>query len=90
MANKVSPKTYLRVRRFNEALRLMKSRRDPSLVSIANALNFAEHSHFIRDFKAFSRVTPKAFRGAQSNSMKRSASRPKSCPLGQYSYGTNM
>ena len=56
----VSPKTYLRVRRFNEALRLMKTRRYPTLASIAYALNFADQSHFIRDLKAFARVTPKS------------------------------
>jgi AraC-like DNA-binding protein len=54
----VSPKTYVRIRRFNEALRLMKSRRFPTLASIAHALHFADQSHFIRDLKAFSRVTP--------------------------------
>ena len=55
----VSPKTYLRVRRFNEALRLMKTRRYPTLASIAYALGFADQSHFIRDLKAFAGVTPK-------------------------------
>jgi AraC-like DNA-binding protein len=54
----VSPKKYLRVRRFNEALRLMKSRRYSTLASIAYALSFADQSHFIRDLKEFSRVTP--------------------------------
>jgi AraC-like DNA-binding protein len=55
----VSPKTYLRVRRFNQALRLMKSRRYPTLASIAYALNFSDQSHFIRDLKTFSGITPK-------------------------------
>jgi AraC-like DNA-binding protein len=55
----VAPKTYVRVRRFNEALRLMKSRRYPTLASIAYALGFSDQSHFIRDLKAFSRITPK-------------------------------
>jgi len=55
----VSPKTFIRIRRFNEALRLMKTRRYPTLASIAYELSFADQSHFIRDLKAFSRVTPK-------------------------------
>lgn len=55
----VSPKTYIRIRRFNEALRLMKTRRYATLASIAYELNFADQSHFIRDLKAFSQVTPK-------------------------------
>jgi AraC-like DNA-binding protein len=56
----ISPKAYLRIRRFNQALRLMKSRQYPTLASIAYALGFADQSHFIRDLKAFSRVTPKS------------------------------
>lgn len=55
----VSPKTYIRILRFNEALRLMKTHRYPTLASIAHELNFADQSHFIRDLKAFSGVTPK-------------------------------
>jgi AraC-like DNA-binding protein len=55
----ISPKTYLRVRRFNQALRLMKVRRHATLATIAYELGFADQSHFIRDLKAFSRVTPK-------------------------------
>jgi AraC-like DNA-binding protein len=38
----------------------MKSRRYKSLASIAYALGFADQSHFIRDLKAFSNVTPKS------------------------------
>ncbi len=55
----VTPKTYIRIRRFNEALRMMKGRRHATLASIAYELNFADQSHFIRDLKAFSLVTPR-------------------------------
>jgi AraC-like DNA-binding protein len=55
----VAPKTYIRIRRFNEALRLMKSGRHATLASIAHELNFADQSHFIRDLKEFARVSPK-------------------------------
>jgi len=37
----------------------MKTRRYPTLASIPYELSFADLSHFIRDLKAFSRVTPK-------------------------------
>jgi len=55
----VSPKMFFRIRRFNAALRLMKTGNYSTLASIAYALGFADQSHFIRDLKAFSRVTPK-------------------------------
>ena len=55
----VSPKTYLRVRRFNEAVRLMKTGSYPTLTDVAHALNFSDQSHFIRDLKAFTRITPR-------------------------------
>jgi transcriptional regulator GlxA family with amidase domain len=55
----VSPKMFFRIRRFNAALRLMKTGNYSTLASIAYVLGFADQSHFIRDLKAFSRVTPK-------------------------------
>jgi AraC-like DNA-binding protein len=55
----VSPVSYIRVRRFNEALRLMKTGQFGTLTEIAYALNFHDQSHFIRDLKAFTGITPK-------------------------------
>jgi AraC-like DNA-binding protein len=55
----ISPVSYIRVRRFNEALRLMKTGKYGTLTEIAYALNFHDQSHFIRDLKAFTRITPK-------------------------------
>lgn len=40
-------------------MRLMKTGKYPTLASIAYELGFADQSHFIRDLKNFSRVTPK-------------------------------
>jgi AraC-like DNA-binding protein len=54
----VPPQFYIRVKRFNEAVRLMKSRQFEKLTDIAYALNFYDQSHFIRDTKAFSGNTP--------------------------------
>jgi AraC-like DNA-binding protein len=56
----IPPQFYIRVRRFNEAIRLMKTRRFLRLTEIAYALNFHDQSHFIRDIKAFSGTTPKS------------------------------
>ena len=55
----ISPSAYIRVRRFNEAMRLIKSGRYNSLTEVAYALNFHDQSHFIRDIKAFTGITPK-------------------------------
>jgi AraC-like DNA-binding protein len=54
----LSPQVYLRVKRFNEAIRLIKTRQFERLTDVACALNFSDQSHFIRDIKAFSGMTP--------------------------------
>jgi AraC-like DNA-binding protein len=56
----LSPQFYIRVKRFNEAIRLMKARRFQKLTDFAHSLNFYDQSHFIRDIKAFSGITPKS------------------------------
>jgi AraC-like DNA-binding protein len=56
----ISPFAYIRLKRFNEALRLMKTRQYDTLTEIAYALKFHDQSHFIRDIKAFTGVTPKS------------------------------
>jgi AraC-like DNA-binding protein len=55
----ISPLSYIRVRRFNEALRLMKTGQYETLTEIAHALNFHDQSHFIREMKSFTGITPK-------------------------------
>jgi AraC-like DNA-binding protein len=54
----LSPQFYIRVKRFNAAIRLMKTGQFEKLTDVAQALCFYDHSHFIRDFKAFSGMTP--------------------------------
>lgn len=56
----ISPYSYIRVRRFNEAIRMVKTRQCDTLTEIAYALNFHDQSHFIRDIKAFTGITPKS------------------------------
>lgn len=54
-----SPQQYIRVKRVNEALRLMNTGQYERLSDVAYALNYYDQSHFIRDIKALSWVTPK-------------------------------
>jgi AraC-like DNA-binding protein len=56
----ISPISYIRVRRFNEAMRLMKTRQYDTLTEVAYALNYHDQSHFIRDIKTFTGITPKS------------------------------
>jgi AraC-like DNA-binding protein len=56
----LSPQSYMRVKRFNEAIRLIKTRQFERLTDVAYALNFYDQSHFIRDIQAFSGITPKS------------------------------
>jgi AraC-like DNA-binding protein len=55
----LSPQVFIRVKRFNEAIRLIKTGQFARLTDVACALNFSDQSHFIRDLKAFSGMTPK-------------------------------
>lgn len=55
----LSPYFYIRVIRFQEALKLIQSKQFKRLSDIAFALNFADQSHFIKDIKEFSGLTPK-------------------------------
>ena len=55
----VAPQFYIRVTRFNKAIRLMRKRKFEKLTDVAHSLNFYDQSHFIRDIKAFSGITPK-------------------------------
>jgi len=54
------PQFYIRVKRYNEAIRLIQTRQFEKLTDLAHHLNFYDQSHFIRDIKAFSGVTPKS------------------------------
>jgi AraC-type DNA-binding domain-containing proteins len=56
----VTPQFYIRVRRFNESVRLMDTKRYERLGDVAHALNYHDQSHFIRDIKQFSGITPRS------------------------------
>lgn len=55
----MAPQQFIRVRRVNEALHLMYSGQYERLSEVAYALNYYDQSHFIRDMKSFSWVSPK-------------------------------
>jgi AraC-like DNA-binding protein len=55
----ISPQSYIRVTRFNEAIRLIKTGQYEKLTDIAYALNYYDQSHLIRDINSFSGITPK-------------------------------
>lgn len=54
----LTPQFYIRVKRFNEVIRLMQTGQFENLTDIAHRLNFYDQSHFVRDIKALSGVTP--------------------------------
>lgn len=56
----VTPQFYIRVRRFNESVRLMDTGQYERLGDVAQALNYHDPSHFIRDIKQFSGITPRS------------------------------
>lgn len=61
MAVGIRPQQYLRILRFQQAIRQVIASVSDRLSSVAYDLNYADQSHFIRDFKEFSGFTPKEF-----------------------------
>lgn len=55
----IPAQSYIRIKRFNEAVRLLKAGHYTKLTDIAHALHFFDQSHFIREVKAFAGLTPK-------------------------------
>lgn len=57
----LSPKTYDKITRFQHSLKLL-GRNDLPLTSIAYDCGYFDQSHFIRDFKSFTGLTPSSYR----------------------------
>lgn len=57
----ISPKKYQRIIRFEKSLQLLMGAGYKSLASVAHRLNYTDQSHFIKDFKEFSGMTPYEF-----------------------------
>lgn len=57
----VCPETYIRISKFQRAISLLKNTQYSKLSDIAYELNYADQSHFNREFKLFSGYIPKSF-----------------------------
>lgn len=61
----LTPRLYLRVLRFQQALRLMQGLRPNSLAGVALEAGYTDQPHFNRDFREFSGLTPEQYRAAR-------------------------
>jgi AraC-like DNA-binding protein len=56
----LSPKSFNKISRFKLSLKLMSSN-EQALTSVAYSCGYFDQSHFIRDFKSFTGVTPSTY-----------------------------
>ena len=56
----VTPKLYSKINRFQNSLKLIH-KKDASLTSIAYECGYFDQSHFIREFKSFTGLTPSSY-----------------------------
>lgn len=56
----LSPRAFKKIRRFQSSLRLLAGPKLP-LTAVAHASGYFDQSHFIRDFKSFTGLTPSAY-----------------------------
>jgi AraC-like DNA-binding protein len=56
----VTPKLYHKINRFQLSLKMV-TKKDASLTSIAYDCGYFDQSHFIREFKSFTGITPSAY-----------------------------
>lgn len=61
----LTPKLYSKIGRFQDSLRLM-AQKDMPLTSIAYHCGYFDQSHFIKEFKSFTGVTPSGYYAASS------------------------
>ncbi len=57
----ITPKVYIRIIRFNATIHLKNQLKELNLTQLGNEAGFFDQSHFIREFKTFSTLTPKNF-----------------------------
>ncbi|MFT3827677.1 MAG: helix-turn-helix transcriptional regulator [Chitinophagaceae bacterium] len=62
----LTPKLYSKINRFQNSLKLV-TKKDASLTSIAYDCGYFDQSHFIREFKSFTGVTPSGYLPEQSS-----------------------
>ena len=66
----ITPKLFARVNRFQASLQQLKNNSYSKLSDIAFSLEYADQSHFIREFKEFAGFTPKEFQQQQYHSLR--------------------
>ena len=57
----VNPQTYIRVAKMQRAIHRLKQQDYHKLSDVGYDLHYADQSHFSREFKQFTGITPKAF-----------------------------
>ena len=57
----ITPKTYIRIVRFNATIHVQSKIQEANLTQLGYELGFFDQSHFIREFKSFSSLSPKDF-----------------------------
>ncbi|TKC06663.1 helix-turn-helix domain-containing protein [Pedobacter polaris] len=57
----ISPKTFQRLVRFEKTLSLLKDPSYSNSATVGHILNYTDQSHFIKDFKTFTNITPVQF-----------------------------
>ncbi|GAB3512801.1 DUF6597 domain-containing transcriptional factor [Emticicia fontis] len=57
----LSPKQLAKIIRLQQALKMLSAQNSESLTAIAYEGNYYDQAHFIKDFKAFTGVSPKKF-----------------------------
>lgn len=60
----LAPKTYSRLQRFQTVLRRLAAEPKVEIAGLAHALGYSDQAHFQRDFRAFSGLTPQAWKRA--------------------------
>ncbi len=63
----VTPKSYLKIMRFQKAVRMIDPAADIDWGMVANECGFYDQAHFIHDFKHFSGFTPEQYSKIHTN-----------------------
>lgn len=67
----VSPKLYVRIARFENAMKLKNAQPAKDWLSVALELGYYDYQHLVRDFKEFTNLTPNGFLLADGHSPER-------------------
>jgi AraC-like DNA-binding protein len=70
----VSPKLYHKITRFQKSLLLIGKSNEP-LTSVAYSCGYFDQSHFVRDFRSFTGISPSAFNAENSSAILASSSK---------------